>query len=101
MQREEYEASLSPKPFLANADPDVLRKPAFKPQREKCYIVPAPFNLHSDARLKQRKIFDEQFKSESERRQQEKEEQQKRDEETTRKELRKATEFKAQPNPFK
>lgn len=100
-QKEEYEASLRPKPFVSNPNPDVLRKKPFVPQIEKCHITPVPFNLQSDARSKDRKQFDENFKTENERRQQEKEEQRKRDEEKMRKELRKATVFKAQPNPFK
>lgn len=60
-----------------------------------------PFNLQSDIRSKERKQFDENFKTEAERRQQEKEEQRQREEEKMRRDMRKATEFKAQPNPFK
>lgn len=71
------------------------------PHYEKIHIQPVPFNLHSDARLKERRQFDENIRLELERKQQEKEEEKKREEERIRRELRKATAFKAQPNPFK
>lgn len=70
------------------------------PHIEKCYISAIPFNLQSDTRLKERRQFDENFKTESERKQLEKAEQHQRDEERIRREFRKGTNFKAQPNPF-
>lgn len=59
-----------------------------------------PFNLHSDERLRERHHFDEQYKLEVERREKEQEEKRKADEEQIRREIRKATTFKARPNPF-
>lgn len=75
----------------------MLRVKPFVPQHEKCRTTTVPFNLHTDIRVKERRVFDEQFRSEYERKQKEKEEQRQREEEKIRKELRKATEFKAQP----
>lgn len=59
-----------------------------------------PFNLHSDDRLRERHQFDEQYKQEVERRGKEQEEKRKAEEEQIRREIRKATNFKARPNPF-
>lgn len=52
-------------------------------------------------RLKERRQYDENYKTELERKQQEKDEQQRQEDERLRKEARAATGFKAQPNPFK
>lgn len=60
-----------------------------------------PFNLHSSERCKERRQFDEQIKMETERKKKEEEERRQQEEERTRRELRKRTNFKAQPNPFK
>lgn len=68
--------------------------------KKKTPIVSAPFNLHSDERLRERKQFDQHFKLESERKEREQEEQRKAEDERIRKEIRKATTFKAHPNPF-
>lgn len=81
--------------------PDVLRKRPFVPHYEKCNVVPVPFNLKTSSRLELRRQYDENFKTESERKKLEKEEQDRLEDERFRKELRKATTFKAQPNPFK
>lgn len=56
--------------------------------------------MHSDERLRERHHFDEQYKLEVERREKEQEEKRKADEEQIRREIRKATTFKARPNPF-
>lgn len=101
-QKEEYEASLRPKPFVSNADPDVLRKPAFVPQYDKALpIITIPFNLHTNDRLDKRRKFDEQTKAELEQKRLEEEAEKQRKDERERMELRKQTQFKAQPNPFK
>lgn len=92
---------MRPKPFVSKPDPEVLRSKPFVPHIEKCRITPAPFNLHSDVRVKERRAFDENFKTEAERKQHEKEELRQREDDKIRKEIRKATVFKAQPNPFK
>lgn len=94
-------AAQAPKPFKSNADPDVLRskpfvpKPATKPTTE-----PAPFNLHSNERSRERRQFDEETRLEAERKRKEEEEMRLRLEEQIRREIRKATTFKARPNPF-
>lgn len=59
-----------------------------------------PFRLHSEERLRERRQFDEQVKLEAERREIEEIECKKCEEEEIRREIRKATTFKAQPNPF-
>lgn len=101
-QREEYQDSQRPKPFVSNPDPDVLRKRPFVPQPvDKPTTTVQPFNLQTSSRLKERQKYDENYKSELERKIKEKEEQERHDEERLRKEMRKATTFKAQPNPFK
>lgn len=87
---------------MSNSDPEVLRKKPFVPQiKEKQPIIPEPFNLQSSARMKDRKQFDDITKSEAERKRLEQEELERQEEERVRKEIRKQTEFKAQPNPFK
>lgn len=60
----------------------------------------APFKLHSHERSRERRQFDEQVKLEAERKKFEEMELKKREEEEIRREIRKATTFKAQPNPF-
>lgn len=81
--------------------PDVLKHKPFIPHIEKIQITAIPFNLKSDERLKERKQFDENIRLEAERKQHEKEEKRRIEEENIRRELRKQTIFKAQPNPFK
>lgn len=94
-------AAQAPKAFKSNADPDVLKtkpfvpKPATKPTTE-----PAPFNLHSDERSRERRLFDEEKRLETERKEKEEEEMRLRQEEQIRREIRKATTFKARRNPF-
>lgn len=101
-QQEENEKSQRPKPFVSNSDPDVLRKPPFVPQiKEKQPIIPEPFNLQTSSRLKERKQFNDLAKTEAERKRIEQEELERQEEERLRKQIRKQTEFKAQPNPFK
>lgn len=63
-------------------------------------IEPVPFRLHSEERLRERRQFDEQVKLEAERKEIEEIECKKNEEEEIRREIRKATTFKAQPNPF-
>lgn len=87
---------------MSNSDPDVLRKRPFTLHpTDKPTTVVQPFSLQTLTRLKERRQFDENYKTESERKQQEKEEQQRLEDERLRKEARAATGFKAQPNPFK
>lgn len=88
---------MRPKPFQSNSDPEVLRTKPFIPHHEKHRITTVPFNFQTDIRIKERRAYDEQSRSEYERKQKEREEQRQREDERIRKELRKATEFKAQP----
>lgn len=59
-----------------------------------------PFNLHSEDRAYERQQYDEQYKRELERREREQDEKRKAEDEYIRREMRKATTFKANPNPF-
>lgn len=68
--------------------------------KKKSPITVAPFNLHSDERLRERKQFDQQVKEEKERKEKEEEERRRIEDEMVRREIRKATTFKANPNPF-
>lgn len=101
LQREAFVASERPKPFVSQ-EADVLRKRPFAPQPvDKPTTTVQPFNLHTLSRLKERQKYDEQVKIETERKAKEKDELEKLEEEHSRKEMRKQTIFKAQPNPFK
>lgn len=95
------EAAQAPKPFKSNANPAVLRIKPFVPKAtKKAATEPVPFNLHSDERSKERRHFDEEIRVELERKAKEEENARQRHEEQIRRELRKATTFKARPNPF-
>lgn len=101
LQREDFEASRKPKPFVSN-DADVLKQKPFVPHISKKPTTElVPFNLHSDDRLKHRRQFDEQTRAELEKKKQEEEKQRQEEDERIRREIRKASTFKAQPNPFK
>lgn len=101
LQRELDEASRKPKVFTARP-PDVLNQEPFVPQIEKKVITEsAPFQLRSDERSKERRQFDEEIRAEAERKHREEEERRKQEDERIRRQVRKATVFKAQPNPFK
>lgn len=81
--------------------PDVLVAQPFVPHHaKKSPTEVVPFNLHSDERLRERHHYDEQYKQEIQRREKEQEEKRKAEEEQIRREIRKATNFKARPNPF-
>lgn len=96
----ELELARKPKPFVSR-DADVLFKPPFKPQIEKKVPVEqVPFKLQSDERLRERRMFDEQIRLQMEHKEREREERQKAEDEEIRKEVRKGTVFKANPNPF-
>lgn len=87
--------------FKSNANPAVLRTKPFVPKASKKVTTePIPFKLHSDERSKERRHFDEEMRVELERKAKEEEESRQRQEEHIRRELRKATTFKARPNPF-
>lgn len=80
---------------------DVLVQPPFVPQQSKKLLTEqVPFNLHSDERLRDRRQFNEHIRAETERREKEQEERRKIEDEQIRREIRKATTFKASPNPF-
>lgn len=94
------EVARKPKPFLSK-DAEVLFKAPFVPhQHKKPPTEQAPFNLHSDERLRERRQFDDQVKQETERKEREQEERRKAEDVQIRREIRKATTFKAKPNPF-
>ena len=79
----------------------MLKQPPFVPQLiKKAPTEPAPFNLHSDDRLRDRREFDKKVEEEIERKKREKEEQSKLEEELIRQLIRQQTTFKANPNPF-
>lgn len=79
----------------------MLKQKPFVPKiGEKPPVEPAPFNLQSEERLKARHEFDENVRLEAERKQREREEQQRAEDERVRREIRKGTTFKANPNPF-
>lgn len=69
-------------------------------QTRKPLTEPKPFNLLSGERAYERQQYDEQYKKELERREREKEEIRKAEDEHIRREIRKASTFKANPNPF-
>lgn len=78
-----------------------MSKKPFVPQHSKKTPIEAvPFNLHSDERLRVRKQFDQETKMKLEKKEKEEEEQRKIEDEKIRREIRKATTFKAHPNPF-
>lgn len=100
LQLLELEKARQPKPFVARF-PEVLVQPPFIPhQARKPLTEPVPFNLHSEDRSRERQQYDEQYKLEVERREKEQEEKRRAEDEQIRKEIRKATNFKARPNPF-
>lgn len=79
----------------------MLVQPPFVPhQAKKPPTEPVPFHLHSEDRLRERHQYDEQYKQELERREKEMEEKRKLEDEQIRREIRKATTFKARPSPF-
>lgn len=99
-QQLEIEAACQPKPFISR-EADVLMQPPFVPQlTKKLPTEQVPFNLHSDDRLRDRRQFNENIRAETERREKEIEEKRKVEDEQIRREIRKATTFKASPNPF-
>lgn len=94
------EEARKPKPFISK-EAEVLFKAPFVPQQhKKPPTEQAPFNLQSNERLRERRQFDEQIKQETERKEREQEEKRKAEDEQIRREIRKATTFKAKPNPF-
>lgn len=96
----EIETAQNPKPFVSK-DADVLFKAPFVPQHsKKSTTEQKPFNLHSDERLRERRQFDVQIKLDTDRKEREQEERLKAEDEQIRREIRKATTFKANPNPF-
>lgn len=96
----EIELARQPKPFVSK-EADVLFKPPFMPQhKKKLPVEQVPFKLQSDERLRDRRIFDEQIKLQMERRERERDDRLKAEDEEIRKEIRKGTVFKANPNPF-
>ncbi|XP_031628021.1 targeting protein for Xklp2 [Contarinia nasturtii] len=99
-KQQEIEEANKIKPFVSK-EADVLFKAPFMPQqKKKTPISVSPFNLHSDERLRERRQFDQQVKEEKERKEKEEEERRKQLDDQLRKEIRKATTFKANPNPF-
>lgn len=95
------EAAQAPRPFKSNDNPSVLRTKPFVPKAtKKATTEPMPFKLHGAERSKERRHFDEEIRAESERKAKEEKDARQRQEEQIRRELRKATTFKAQPNPF-
>lgn len=83
---------------FVSQEPDVLRQRPFVPQKnDRTPTKAEPFNLHSDERSKVRQQYNEQIRLEIERKQKEREEQEKSEDERVRRELRKATTFKAAP----
>lgn len=88
------------KPFTSK-EADVLLKAPFVPQhRKKLPISTVPFKLQGDERSEKRRQFDLQVKIEAERREREEAERRKIEDEENRRKIRKATNFKANPNPF-
>lgn len=100
LQMQELEAAKRPKPFVSQ-EPDVLFKQPFVPQKKtKAPTAPKPFRLQSEDRLQKRHEFDEQIRMEMERKKKEQEEERKIEDEMIRRDIRKGTTFKANPNPF-
>lgn len=99
-QLEEIERARQPKPFIAKFPEVLLQQPFVPHQAKKPPTEPVPFNLHSEDRLRERHQYDEQYKQELERREKEQEEKRKVEDEQIRREIRKATTFKARPSPF-
>lgn len=92
--------SLKPKPFVSK-EPEVLKLPPFVPRpKKKSPTAPAPFNLKSEERLRARHEYDQKVEMEAERKKREEEEKRKAEDENIRRQIRKQTEFKANPNPF-
>lgn len=99
-QRLQDEAARQLKPFVAT-EADVLTQPPFVPiNRSKPPTEPMPFHLLSDERVRERHQYDEQYKKEVERKEKELQERLKAEDEMIRREIRKGTTFKANPNPF-
>ncbi|XP_055305323.1 targeting protein for Xklp2-like [Sitodiplosis mosellana] len=99
-KQDELIASLKPKPFVSK-EAEVLKLPPYIPRpNKKTPTEPAPFKLHSDERLRDRREYDKKFEEKTERKQREQEERHKIEEGIIRRQLRQQTTFKANPNPF-
>ncbi|XP_067640838.1 targeting protein for Xklp2 homolog isoform X2 [Eurosta solidaginis] len=81
--------------------PTVVYEEPFVPKKMPTVLVPCPFNLRSERRLQERKLYDAAMQRANEEKQKQEEEERRKREEIRIKELRKLTKFKARPNPFK
>lgn len=78
----------------------MTQQPFVVQQSRKPPTEPRPFNLHSEDRVHERHQYNAIVKQEMERRELEQEEKRKAEDEEIRREFRKASTFKANPNPF-
>ncbi|XP_059617670.1 targeting protein for Xklp2-like [Phlebotomus argentipes] len=100
----ETERTVKPKIVIRKDPPrtaQALGKQPWVPKKERKLTQVVPFNLQTTKRQEERRRFDELSRQIREVKIKKEQDQRKKEEEEMRKQLRKRTEFRARPNPFK